>query len=69
MKFSVVSEMARNANEHEFQTSKMAAGGHFEKKNESLMLIGNDEKCKQKQVIFQGRKNQKIVNFSYFSGF
>jgi hypothetical protein len=33
MKVSVGSEMARNANENEFQTSKMAAGGHFEKNN------------------------------------
>ncbi len=30
MKVSVGSEMARNANENEFQTSKMAAGSHFE---------------------------------------
>jgi hypothetical protein len=31
MKVSVESEMARNANENEFQTSKMATGGQFEK--------------------------------------
>jgi hypothetical protein len=33
-------EMARNANKNEFRTSKiMAVGGHFEKKNESCILI------------------------------
>jgi hypothetical protein len=32
MKVSVGSEMARNANENEFQTSKMAVSGSFENK-------------------------------------
>ena len=31
MKVAFTSEMTRNANENEFQTSKMATGGHFEK--------------------------------------
>jgi hypothetical protein len=31
MKDYVESEMVRNANENQFQTSKMAVGGHFDK--------------------------------------
>ena len=42
------SEMARNANENEFRTSKMATGGHFQDKNESCVLIRNGEKYKRK---------------------
>ena len=46
MKVAFSSEMTRNANENEFWTSKMAAGGHFVKKNESCILIRNANKNK-----------------------
>ena len=36
MKVAFLSEMARKANENEFRTSKMAAGGHFEQKDLKL---------------------------------
>ena len=50
--------MTRNANENEFRTSKMAAGGHFVKKNESCVFIWNDKKCKRKWIsdIQNGRR-------------
>ena len=50
MKVAFSSELTRNANENEFQTSKMAAGGHFVKKNESCIFIWNGQKCKQKLI-------------------
>ena len=39
MKVAFWSEMARNANKSEFQTSKMATGGHFEKRMNHLSTI------------------------------
>ena len=50
IKIAFWSEMARNANENEFRTSKMVAGGHFENRNESCVLIWNAEKCKRKWI-------------------
>ena len=43
--------MARNATESDFQTSKMAAGSHFEKKFHKIkivVLIWNGKKCDTK---------------------
>ena len=38
MKVVFWSEMVRNANENEFQTSKLATGGHFEKRMKVLII-------------------------------
>ena len=55
------SEMARNAIESDFRSSKMAAGSHFVKqnyKNKSCVLIWNGEKSDRKwfSVIQNGRR-------------
>ena len=59
------SEMARNANENVFWTSKMATGGHFEKKVKICVLIWNGEKCKRKLISdIQNEKKMKIAFWS-----
>ena len=55
------SEMARNAIESDFRSSKMAAGSHFVKKiktNKSCVFIWNGQKCDRKwfSVIQNGRR-------------
>ena len=52
------SEMARNAIESDFRSSKMAAGSHFVKNKKSCVLIWNGEKCDQKwfSVIQNGHR-------------
>ena len=57
IKVAYWSEMARNAIESDFRSSKMAAGSHFVKKIKSCILIWNGEKCDQKwfSVIQNGR--------------
>ena len=45
------SEMARNAIESDFWTSKMAASGHFVKENHKIKIvvsIRNGKKCDQR---------------------
>ena len=54
MKVAYLSEMARNAIESDFRSSKMAAGGHFVTKSpppQSSVLIWNREKCHLKWLI------------------
>ena len=53
IKVAYRSEMARNAIESEFRTSKMGAGGHFIKKfkKKSFVLIWNGQKCHRKCVL------------------
>jgi len=51
----------------------MAAGGHFEQKNKSCVLIWNGEKCKQQRIsdIQNGHrrpfweKNESIISLQY----
>ena len=53
-----LSEMARNAIESDFWSSKMATGSHIVKKNQSCVLIWNGEKCDRKRfsVIQNGHR-------------
>ena len=74
IKVACRSEMARNAIESVFWTSKMGAGGHFVKKNKkSFVLIWNGQKCDQQWIsdIQNGRRRpickKSLQIFSYWS--
>ena len=69
-----LSEMARNAIESDFRSSKMAAGGHFVKKNinKSCVLIWNGEKWDRKwfsviRTCHFVKKNLKKIKIVYYS--
>ena len=59
--------MARNAVESDFRSSKMAAGGHFVKKNQKNEKLRIDMKWREISVIQNGRPVHLVKKILHFS--